>query len=376
MMRPLALLIVVCAMTDSPLTAADAPTSEPFGQTKDGTPVELYTLANDHGLVAKIMTRGATLVELHVPDKAGHVVDVIHGFDSVSGYESEANQYFGCTTGRVCNRIGDASFTLNGKTYEVAKNDGNNHLHGGLERSLDKVVWQAQPYANDKGQGLRCTYTSPDGEEGYPGELDVTVNFFLPKDRNSLRIAYRATTDQPTPVNLTNHAYFNLGGQGSATVLDHELRLFSRQYTPTDEELIPTGEIADVQGTALDFRQPHLIGERIDSLTETGAKGYDHNFVLNDPPEGQSLRNAARLKDPASGRVLTIRTTEPGIQFYSGNFLSGQSGKDGKTYAHRAACCLETQHYPDAVHHDNFPSIILPPGETFESTTVLTFTAE
>ncbi len=375
-MRPFVLFAGLYAMSISPLFAAEEPTSQPFGKTTQGKAVEVYTLTNDTGLVAKIMARGATLVELLVQDKDGKVADVLNGFDDVSGYESEDNQYFGTTTGRVCNRIGDASFALDGKTYELAKNDGNNHLHGGAERSLDKVVWKASPYASESGQGVRFNYTSPDGEEGYPGNLKITVNYFLPKDRNSLRIGYRATTDKPTPVNLTNHAYFNLGGHGSDTVLDHELKLFARQYTPTDEELIPTGEIADVQGTPLDFRQPHRIGDRIEKLTNTGAKGYDHNFVLNDLAEGQTMRNAAQLKDPVSGRVLTIRTTEPGVQFYSGNFLHGQEGKDGKTYAHRSACCLETQHFPDAVHHENFPSIILQPGETFESTTVYSFTAE
>ena len=346
--------------------------AEPFGKTKDGTPVEIYTLTNANGLVAKVMTRGATLVQLHVPDKDGNVADVVNGFDDVSGYESEANQYFGCTTGRVCNRIGDAQFTLNGKTYELAKNDGNHHLHAGVERSLDKVVWEAKVLRPPQGQGIRFTYTSPDGEEGYPGNLSVSVRYLL-SDENRLSIRYEATTDQATPVNLTNHAYFNLGGHGSETVLDHLLRINADKYTPTDDELIPTGEIASVQGTPLDFRQFTKIGKRIEELTDTGAKGYDHNYVLNDPVEGRPLRFAAALRDPKTGRILRISTTEPGIQFYSGNFLHDQTGKDGKTYAHRSALCLETQHFPDSVHHDNFPSIILKPGETFESTTVYGF---
>lgn len=347
--------------------------AEPFGKTQDGTPVEIYTLRNANGIVAKVMTRGATLVQLHVPDKDGNVADIVNGFDDVSGYESEANQYFGCTTGRVCNRIGDAQFTLNGKTYELAKNDGNHHLHAGVKRSLDKVVWKAKVLRPQQGQGVRLTYTSPDGEEGYPGSLTVSVRYVL-DDQDQLRIRYEATTDQATPVNLTNHTYFNLGGHGSETVLDHVLMLNADKYTPTDDELIPTGEIADVEGTPLDFRKPTRIGKRIDELTDTGAKGYDHNFVLNDAPEGRPLRFAASLRDPQSGRIVRISTSEPGIQCYSGNFLHGQTGKAGKSYAHRSALCLETQHFPDAVHHDNFPSIILRPGETFESTTILSLT--
>jgi len=346
--------------------------SEPFGKTKDGTPVELYTLENENGMVAKVMTRGATLVELHVPDKDGNTADVINGFDNVAGYEGEGNQYFGCTTGRVCNRIGGAEFELNGKTYKLEANDGENHLHGGGERSLDKVVWDAKVLNPKQGQAVRFSYTSPDGEEGYPGNLSIEVTYRL-NDQNRLSIQYKATTDQDTPVNLTNHAYFNLAGHGSDTVLDHVLRLNADQYTPTDEGLIPTGEIADVEGTPLDFTKPTKIGKRIEELTNTPALGYDHNFVLNDPREGRDLALAAMLRDPDSGRTLRIFTTEPGIQFYSGNFLNGQTGKDGKTYAHRSACCLETQHFPDAVHHENFPSIILKPGETFESTTVYAF---
>jgi aldose 1-epimerase len=372
-MRLIALIALLSPLFASQVLAAEElPMAEPFGKTMDGTPVEIYTLKNSNGIVAKIMTRGATLVELHVPDKDGNVADIVNGFDDVSGYESEANQYFGCTTGRVCNRIGGAQFTLNGKTYELAKNDGNHHLHAGIERSLDKVVWEAKVLRPQQGQGIRFTYTSPDGEEGYPGNLSVSVRYFL-NDQNRLSIRYDATTDQATPVNLTNHAYFNLAGHGSETVLDHLLMINADKYTPTDDELIPTGEIASVQGTPLDFRKLTRIGQRIEELNDTGAMGYDHNYVLNDPVEGRPLREAATLRDPKSGRILQISTTEPGVQFYSGNFLHGQTGKDGKTYAHRSALCLETQHFPDSVHHDNFPSIILNPAETFESTTVYTF---
>ncbi|MEQ9411399.1 MAG: aldose epimerase family protein [Fuerstiella sp.] len=354
-------------------TAAD-PESAAFGKTKDGTPVEIYTLKSNTGLTAKVMTRGATLVELHVPDKDGHVDDVILGWDTVAGYESEDNQYFGCTTGRVCNRIAEGKFTLDGKQYTLAVNNEPNHLHGGVERSLDKVVWKAKGYSNDKGQGVRFTYTSPDGEEGYPGTLKVQVSYFVPKDANRLSISYKATTDKATPVNLTNHAYFNLAGAGSDTVLDHLLQLNADHYTPVDDTLIPTGKIEPVAGTPLDFTKQKRIGARIEKLTDTAALGYDHNFVLNPNKDSEKRLNfAAALRHKESGRTLRIMTTEPGIQFYSGNFLKGQTGKGGKTYAHRSALCLETQHYPDSVNQDAFPSIILQPGEEFSSTTVLTF---
>ncbi len=364
-LTPLAVL-----MTFLPARAAP----EPFGKTADGTPVELYTLANANGMIAKIMTRGATIVELHVPDKDGKLVDVVNGFDDVAGYESEANQYFGCTTGRVANRIAEGKFKLDGKEHTLAVNNGPNALHGGTKRSLDKVVWKAQEFEGRAGKGVRFTYSSPDGEEGYPGKLDITVIITL-NDENALRIAYQATTDKPTPVNLTNHSYFNLSGNGSDTVLDHELTINADKYTPTDDTLIPTGEIAPVEGTPLDFRQPHRIGERIESLVGTAALGYDHNFVLNEA-SGERPRLCARLKDPESGRVLTVRTTEPGVQFYSGNFLMGQKGKDGKEYKLRSAVCLETQHYPDSVNHPDFPSTILKPGETYRHVCIYAFSAE
>ena len=357
----------------SSTVSGDEPKVDPFGKTKNGEAVELITLKSDKGLVAKVMTRGATLVQLNVPDKAGKAADVLLGFDDVAGYESEDNQYFGCTTGRVCNRIAKGKFTLDGKEYTLAINNEPNHLHGGVERSLDKVVWKAKPYSNDKGQGVRLSYTSPDGEEGYPGNLEVTVSFYVPKDANRIAISYKATTDKATPVNLTNHAYFNLSGEGSATVLDHILRLNADSYTPTDETLIPTGKIESVEGTELDFRKPTRIGKRIEPLNDTGAIGYDHNFVLNPKADDERLTLAAILRDPASGRVMRVSTSQPGIQFYSGNFLKGQKGKGGKTYAHRSALCLETQHYPDSVNHAEFPNTILKPGETFESTTTYGF---
>ena len=355
-----------------PAAAAD-PTSEPFGKTADGQAVELYTLKNEAGFTAKVMTRGATLVQLLAPDRTGKFEDVILGFDSVTGYESDDNQYFGCTTGRVCNRIAKGKFSLDGKDYTLAVNNEPNHLHGGAKKSLDKVLWHAQPFTNERGQGVRFTYTSPDGEEGYPGTLQVTVTYLVPADKNNLSVRYLATTDRATPVNLTNHAYFNLAGHGSPSIGNHMLTINADQYTATDETLIPTGKIESVEGTNLDFRKATKIGKRIDELTDKPTIGYDHNFVLRAPEADRPMRPAATLFDPDSGRRLRIMTTEPGIQFYSGNFLKGQQGKGGKTYAHRSALCLETQHFPDSVNQPSFPSVVLKPGAQFESQTVLSF---
>ncbi|HVJ68621.1 MAG TPA: aldose epimerase family protein [Caulifigura sp.] len=355
------------------MTIAAPPAPEPFGKTADGEAVELYTLKNSKGVIAKIMTRGATLTQLVVPDKSGKTADVVLGFDNVAGYESDDNQYFGCTVGRVGNRIAKGKFTLNGKEYTLAVNNGPNHLHGGLKRSFDKVVWKAQGIETKNGPGVRFTYTSPDGEEGYPGKMSATVTYSL-NDNNELRIDYEATTDADTPINLTNHSYFNLGGEGSKTVLDHVLTLNASKYTPTDDTLIPTGKIDSVEGTPLDFRKPTRIGDRIKQLDDSPYIGYDHNVVLDG--EMGNLRHIATVKDPASGRVLKVSTTEPGVQFYSGNFLKGQKGKGGKTYAHRSAMCLETQHFPDSVNHPNFPNAILKPGETYKHTAVFALSAE
>ena len=357
------------------IAAADKPMSADFGKTKDGQAVQLFTIKsnNEKGIVAKVMTRGATLVQLHVPDTNGEMADVILGFDDVSGYESDNNQYFGCTTGRVCNRIAKGKFSVDGKEYTVATNDGANHLHGGTERSLDKVIWKARPVSNEKGNGVVFTYTSPDGEEGYPGNLKVSVRYFIPNEGTRLAISYTAETDKATPVNLTNHAYFNLAGEGSKTVLDHTLMLNADKYTPVDDSLIPTGEMKSVEGTELDFRKPTVIGKRIDPLTDTSAIGYDHNFVLNKLKKDAKLRLAAVLRDPGSGRSVRIMTDQIGIQFYSGNFLKSQKGKGGKEYAHRSACCLETQHFPDSVNQKNFPSTILKPGGEYKTVTLLGF---
>jgi aldose 1-epimerase len=357
----------------TPSSAAEVTGPTPFGKTADGTPVELYTLKNANGMTAKIITYGATLTELHVPDKKGQTADVVLGLDDMAGYQSDANQFFGATTGRVCNRIAKGKFTLDGKEYTLAVNNGKNHLHGGVKRSLDKVVWKATEVKQAGGSaGVRFSYSSPDGEEGYPGKLDVTVTYWL-TNNNELRTEYTATTDKPTPVNLTNHSYFNLAGAGAASVLDHELTIAADKHTPADDTLIPTGKIEPVAGTPLDFRKATKIGERIEQLTKTPYLGYDHNYVLN---KADVKEVAARLRDPSSGRVMTVFTDQPGVQFYSGNFLKGQKGKGGKTYAHRSALCLETQHFPDSVNHPEFPSIILKPGQTYMHTTVFAFSAE
>lgn len=346
---------------------------KPFGKTADGEAVDEYVLTNSHGLTVSIITRGATIRQIIAADRDGKMADIVNGFDDVAGYEGDGNQYFGCTTGRVCNRIAKGKFTLDGKEYTLAINNEPNHLHGGVKRSLDKVVWKGETLELKKGVGASFSYASPDGEEGYPGNLKVTVRYVVTDD-NKLSIQYSAKTDAATPVNLTNHAYFNLAGAGSPTVLDHELQLEADSYTPTDDTLIPTGKIARVAGTVLDFRKSTRIGDRIEELTDTAALGYDHNYVLRNDTGKNAL--AATLKDPSSGRVLRIYTQEPGIQFYSGNFLKGQNGKGGKEYAHRAALCLEDQHYPDSVNQSAFPSTILKPGDTYRKTTVYAFSAE
>ena len=366
----LSLFLAGCTLTNN--ASMNLPV-QPFGITKDGTSVSLYELQNQNGLRAKLTNFGATLVQMHLPDKAGNFVDVVQGFDDVTGYQSAANQYFGCTTGRVANRTAKGQFQIDGKTYKLAINNEPNHLHGGAERSLDKVVWQAQDASSDAGPAIRFTYTSPHLEEGYPGNLAISVVYTLTHS-NELRIDYQATTDQITPVNLTNHAYWNLSGAGSGTILDHQLQLGASKYTPTDDTLIPIGTLRSVIGSALDMQKPTRIGDGIDSLTHTAALGYDHNFAL-DQHDG-ALQFAARLRDPKSGRVMEIHTTEPGLQFYSGNFLKGDKGKGGKTYGHRYALCLEAQKFPDGANQRNFPNVYLAPGETYKQTTVHKFSAQ
>jgi len=326
-----------------------------------GTAME-YTVKNSQGMVAKWIARGATLAELHVPDRDGKLVDVVLGFDDVAGYESGANQHFGCTTGRFANRICQGKFTLDGVTYQLAVNNGPNHLHGGPERALDKVTWDADPLEN----GVRFTYSSPDGEENFPGTLNVEVTYTLSAD-NALRIDYQATTDKPTIINLTNHSYFNLSGHSAGSVLDHEVFIDADRYTPVDETSIPTGELAQVAGTPFDFRVRQPLGTRIGQL----AGGYDHNYVLNH--SHGKLRKIAQVYDPRSGRVMEVATDQPGVQLYTGNGLHGQTGKAGQTYDAQSAVCLETQHFPDSPNQPSFPSTVLRPGETYRHTCVYGF---
>jgi aldose 1-epimerase len=362
------LLVTICFAAQ---VRAEVTGPEPFGKTADGTTVELYTIKNKNGMTAKLMTRGATLVELDVPDKAGKLANVVLGFDDVVGYESDKNQYFGCTTGRVANRIAKGRFTLDGKEYKLAVNNGVNHLHGGVKRSLDKVVWKAEPLKG--ANAVRFTYTSPDGEEGYPGNLAITVTYTLTDD-NALRIDYSAKTDKATPVYLTNHSYFNLAGAGSGTVLDHELTIAADKYAPTDDTQIPTGKLAPVAGTAMDFNKPTRIGERIEPLIKTAALGYDHCYLLKMRAKQPTF--AAKVRDPKSGRAMTVLTTEPAVQLYTGNHLKGDKGAASKTFAERGAICLETGYLPDAVNQTDFPSIVLRPGQTYRNACVYAFSAE
>jgi aldose 1-epimerase len=341
-----------------------------FGKTPDGTEVDLYTLTNKNGMTAKVMTYGATLTELLVPDSEGKFADVVLGFDNLKGY-TDGHPFFGSTAGRVANRIAKGKFTLEGKEYKLATNNGPNHLHGGL-KGFDKVVWKAQQYESKTGDavGVDLTYVSKDGEEGYPGTLTVSVQYRL-TTANELVIHYQATTDKATPVNLTNHSYFNLAGQGTGDILGQELVIDADKYTPTDDTLIPTGKIEPVKDTPLDFTKPTAIGKRLGEI-KADPVGYDHNFVLRG--DNTKLHPAARVVEPKSGRVMEVLTTEPGVQFYTGNFLSGkEKGKGGAVYKKHAGFCLETQHFPDSVNHPNFPSVILKPGEKFTSTTVYKF---
>jgi len=344
---------------------------EVFGKMPDGQTIDIYTLTNKNGLVAKVTTYGATLTELHVPGKDGKLTDVVLGFDTLDGY-LKGCPYFGATTGRVANRIAAGKFTVDGRLYRVATNNGPNHLHGGIV-GFDKRVWKARGIADASGFGIVLSYMSPDGEEGYPGNLDITVTYRL-TNANELRIDYKAKTDESTPVNLTNHAYFNLAGAGNGTILDHELLLIASRFTPVDATSIPTGVIAPVARTVMDFTKPTAIGLRIDKVGGDPG-GYDHNYVLD--KKGTELALAARLRDPTSGRVMEVLTTEPGIQLYTGNYLDGTiKGKGGKVYGKRSALCLETQHFPDSVNHPQFPSVILKPGQTYTQTTIHKFSVQ
>ncbi|MEM8866232.1 MAG: aldose epimerase family protein, partial [Planctomycetota bacterium] len=294
---------------------------EEFGVTAAGDPVTAFTLSNRGGMTVRLMNRGATLLSAEVPDRNGTLADVLLGFDTLAEYEGEKNQYFGCTVGRYANRIADGKFCLAGREYQLAVNSPPNSLHGGGDRSFDKVVWAADAFERETERGVAFRYVSPDGEENYPGELTASVVYTL-NDDNALQIDYRATTTAPTPVNFANHAYFNLRGAGTATINDHLLQLNADRFTPVNDALIPTGELPSVADSPFDFRRPTLIGERLDAVSSLATTGYDHNFVINRSAEND-LTLAATLTDPESGRVLTVSTTQPGVQFYGGNFLAG-----------------------------------------------------
>lgn len=347
---------------------------QPYGQLPDGQKVDLYTLTNTHGMTARITNYGAIVTELWVPDRDGRLDDVVLGYDKLEDYLKDT-PYFGAIVGRYGNRIAHGRFTLDGKEYQLATNWKIHHLHGGT-KGFDKVIWSAQPVETSDAVGLKLTHLSKDGEEGYPGNLNLTVKYLL-TNQNEMKIEYEATTDKPTPCNPTHHGYFNLAGAGTRDNLDHELTINADKTTPTDELLIPTGELKSVEGTPFDFRKPTRIGARIDADDQQirFGGGYDHNWVLNrKTPDG--LEPAARVYEPTTGRVMEVLTTEPGLQFYAGNFLDGSNvGKGGKAYKHRYGFCLEAQHFPDSPNQPQFPSTILKPGQTYRQTTVYRFSA-
>ena len=357
----------VLMMLTSTVAAKTRVVKQPFGHTPEGAPVEIYTLA-DGKIEARIMTYGGIVVSLRTPDRNGKLDDIVLGCDSVEKYVVQT-AHFGGIIGRYANRIAHGTFQLDGQTYSIPKNDGDNALHGGI-RGFDKVVWAGTEIKD----GIELTYVSKDGDQGFPGTLTTTVRYTL--SGNALRIEYSATTDKDTVINLTNHSYFNLAGQGNGDVLGHVLKIDASLFTPVDATLIPTGDLKPVEGTPFDFRTPHVIGERIDAddaQLRLGL-GYDHNFVL-DHPAGQ-LAEAAEVYEPTTGRILRVSTTEPGLQFYTGNHLDGSiTGKEGRVYKRRFALCLETQHFPDSPNHPSFPSTELKPGQRFHSVTVFEFSA-
>jgi len=344
----------------------------PFGKTTSGEAVDLYTLKNASNARVQIMTYGGTVVSLQVPDRDGMLGDIVLGYDVLDGYLKNS-PYFGSIVGRYGNRIGKGRFSLDGKQYQLPKNNGENTLHGGI-KGFDKVVWKATEDRSTDGAALSLTYLSKDGEEGFPGNLSVKVVYTL-TNNNELRIEYSAATDKTTVVNLTHHSYFNLAGEGN--ILQHELMINAEQFTPVDAGLIPTGELRNVKGTPMDFTKPTAIGARIDQQDEQLilGKGYDHNWVLKNNAGKLSL--AARVYEPRSGRVMEVSTTEPGLQFYSGNFLDGSiTGKGGQVYQQRSGFCLETQHFPDSPNKPRFPSTVLKPGQQYTSTTIYKFSAQ
>jgi len=363
--------LVGCSSMPIPTNTVGTISQTPFGNTADGTPVAIYTLRNSKGMEARIMTYGGIVQSLKVPDKNGKLGDVVLGYDDLDGY-LKATPYFGALIGRYGNRIGGAKFTLEGKTYTLATNNGPNSLHGGL-KGFDKVVWKSTPLVTADGPALQLTYFSKDGEEGFPGNLKVTAVYTL-TDNNELHLYFTATTDQPTVCNLTHHSYFNLAGQGNGDILGHIVYINADNTTSVDSNLITTGEIKPVDGTPFDFRKPTAIGARIndpDTVLQYGP-GYDHNWVINKPMGKLGLQ--ARVYEPATGRVMEVFSTEPGLQFYTGNSLDGSiTGKDGKVYQRRTAFCMEPQHYPDSPNKPMFPITELKPGETYQNTIIYRF---
>lgn len=343
---------------------------EEFGKA-DGQSAALYTLTNRNGAEARITTYGGIVVSLKVPDRSGKMDDIVLGYDNLDDYVKGNSAYFGALIGRYGNRIGKGRFTLNGVEYKLAVNNGENHLHGGI-KGFDKVVWTATEQKVNNGASLILTYVSRDGEEGYPGRLGVTVTYTL-TDKNELKIDYFAATTKDTVVNLTHHSYFNLAGQGHGDILNHQLMINADRFTPVDSGLIPTGELRAVKGTPFDFSQPAAIGSRINDADEQlkFGKGYDHNFVLNG--KMGTLRLAAKVFEQTTGRVMEVWTTEPGVQFYTGNFLDGKPGKGGKPYEFRNGFCLETQHYPDSPNKPDFPTTVLRKGGKYQTTTIYKF---
>ncbi len=368
-----AMLLLACAPEKSDKSSdmnAAGISKENWGE-MNGRPVMLFTLKNPNGLVAKISNYGGVVVSIMAPDKDGNLADICLGFDTVAEYP-EKTMYFGCIAGRYANRIAKGKFTLDGTEYTLATNNGDNHLHGG-EKGFDQYIWKAETAENDGEPKLTLTHTSPDGDEGYPGALAMTVTYTLTK-LNGLKIDYKATTDKPTVLNLTNHAYFNLAGEGSGTILDHVLELKADRFVATDDGGIPLDGLATVEGTPFDFRKATRIGERIeadDQQIKNGI-GYDHNWVMKDSRDGK-LAHVATLTEQKSGRILEVHTTEPGLQLYTGNYLDGRIGKGGKPYVHRGALCLEAQTFPDSPNQKDYPSPVLRPGETYKQTTIYRF---
>lgn len=364
----LALLICVSAIA---IAAKPTIQKQPFGKTADGKTVDKFTMTNGKSSEMSVITYGGTVVSLKMPDKDGEYGDVVLGFDSLADYERQTS-FIGSLIGRYGNRIANGKFSLDGKEFTLAKNNGENHLHGGV-KGFDRVVWSATPFIDAAGAHLSLTYQSKDGEEGYPGNLNVTVVYSLTV-KNELKIVYSATTDKATVVNLTHHSYFNLAGAGESTILDHELVLAASRFTPTNPGSIPIGELRSVVGTQFDFRTPQRIGNRINDDVEQlkFGQGYDHNWVLD--KKDNSLALAATVFEPTSGRVMEVHTTEPGIQFYSGNFLDGAiKGKSGQSYPRRSGFCLEAQHFPDSPNQPKFPSTVLRPGRKYSQTTIYKF---